>query len=64
MTHLAISFSICFPPQESDSRARGTAAAYGTGRVRVGLGPGCRGKSDPYVIPGSPGGAVASVSLR
>lgn len=64
MTHLAISFSICFPPQESDSRARDTAAAYGTGRVRVGLGPGCWGWSDSYVIPGSPEGPVTSVNLR
>lgn len=61
---LAISFSVCFPPQESDSGARGAAAAYGTGGVRVGHGPGWRRKSDSNLIPGSAGGAVASVSLR
>lgn len=57
--------SFCSSLQESDSGARGTAgAAYGTGGVRVGLGKRCRGKSDAYVIPGPPGGAVTSVSLR
>lgn len=61
---LAISFSVCFPPQESDSGARDAAAAYGTGGVGVGHGPGWRRKSDSNLIPGSAGGAVASVSLR
>lgn len=53
LTSVVICFVFRF--QESRSRARGTAAAYGTGGIRVGLGQGDRGDIS------KPAGAAVSI---
>lgn len=50
--------------QESHSRARGTAAAYGTGGIRAALWQGAGGESDAHFISKPTGGAVTTLCLR